>query len=101
MPRTCRRMWSNSTVMEEYTTTLRLEMETVVSIAEAAELSGLPPDDIRHYEAKGVIPRAERGASGRRIFRTEEVRRLRLIRRARDLGYPIQDIRRLLWGPGK
>jgi MerR family copper efflux transcriptional regulator len=70
----------------------------VVSIAQAAQLSGLPPDDIRHYEATGVIPRAERGASGRRVFRVKEVRRLRLIRHARDLGFPIQDIKRLLWG---
>jgi DNA-binding transcriptional MerR regulator len=31
----------------------------------------------------------------------EEVRRLRLIRHARDLGIPIQDIKRLLWGPRK
>jgi DNA-binding transcriptional MerR regulator len=92
-------MWSNSTVMEENTTTLyREEVKTVVSITEAAELSGLPPDDIRHYEAEGVIPRAERGASGRRVFRAEEVRRLRLIRHVRDLGIPIQDIKRLLWG---
>lgn len=74
------------------------ETQTVVSLTEAAELSGLPPDDIRHYEAEGVIPRAERGESGRRIFGAEEVRRLRLIRRVRDLGIPIQDIKRLLWG---
>ena len=73
----------------------------MVSIAEAAQLSGLPPDHIRHYEAAGLISRAERGASGRRVFRAEEVRRLRLIRRARDLGIPIQDIKRLLWGPEK
>jgi DNA-binding transcriptional MerR regulator len=86
--------------MEENTTALRLrEVETMVSIAEAAQLSGLPPNDIRHYEATGVIPRAERGASGRRVFAMKEVRRLRLIRHARDLGIPIHDIKRLLWGP--
>ena len=73
----------------------------VVSIAEAAQLSGLPPHHIRRYEATGLIPRAERGASGRRVFRAEEVRRLRLIRHARDLGIPIRDIKRLLWGPEK
>jgi MerR family copper efflux transcriptional regulator len=73
----------------------------MVSIAEAAQLSGLPPDEIRHYEATGLISNTERGTSGRRVFREAEVRRLRLIRRARDLGVPLQDIKRLLWGPEK
>jgi MerR family copper efflux transcriptional regulator len=73
----------------------------MVSIAEAAELSGLPPDEIRHYEATGLVHKAERGTSGRRVFRQEEVRRLRLIRRARELGIPIDDIKRLLWGRKK
>jgi DNA-binding transcriptional MerR regulator len=71
---------------------------SVVSIAKAAQLSGVPTEHIRHYEAAGVIPKAARAPSGRRIFRVEEVRRLRLIRHARDLGIPIQDIKRLLWG---
>ena len=87
---------------EESQTALRLKLvETVFSIAEAAHLSGLPPDHIRHYEATGVIPRVERDASGRRVYRVEEVRRLRLIRHVRDLGIPIQDIKRLLWGPSR
>ena len=81
----------------QMTTGLKL-VETVVSLAEAAELSGLPPDHIRRYEAEGVIPAVERDASGRRVFRVAEVRRLRLIRHARDLGFPVQDIKRLLWG---
>ena len=70
----------------------------MVDIAEAAQLSGLAPDQIRDFEALGVIPRARRGASGRRFFGIEEVRRLRLIRRVRDLGIPVQDIKQLLWG---
>jgi DNA-binding transcriptional MerR regulator len=73
-------------------------VESVVSIVEAAQLSGLAPDQIRQFEAAGVIPRAERGASGQRVFRPEEVRRLRLIRHVRDLGIPMKDMKQLLWG---
>jgi Cu(I)-responsive transcriptional regulator len=51
---------------------------------------------IRHYEAIGLIPKAARRHSGYRDYDEREVHMLRFIRRARDLGFPIQEIGQLL-----
>jgi len=54
---------------------------------------------IRHYEKIGMIPAAPRRASGYRDYDERDVSSLRFIRRARDLGFPIEEISKLvaLW----
>ena len=54
---------------------------------------------IRHYEAIGLIPRPPRRDSGYRDYDERDVHNLRFIRGARDLGFPIEEIRQLvaLW----
>ena len=51
---------------------------------------------IRHYEGIGLIPRAARRESGYRDYDERDVHTLRFIRRARDLGFPIEEIGTLL-----
>ena len=51
---------------------------------------------IRFYEEAGLIERAPRTASGYREFSDDYVRRLRFIHRARDLGFSIGEVGRLL-----
>src|SRR3546814_20020509 len=51
---------------------------------------------VRHYEKIGLIPSAARRDSGYRDYSDVDVHRLRFIANARDLGFPIEEIRKLL-----
>ena len=66
------------------------------TIGVAARLSGVNIETIRYYERKGVVPKAERTASGRRIYDDDQVSRLRFVKRCRDLGFPIVETKSLL-----
>lgn len=66
------------------------------SIGKAADRSGVNIETIRYYEREGLVPAAERSASGRRLYDSAAIARLRFVRRCRDLGFPISSIRTLL-----
>jgi Cu(I)-responsive transcriptional regulator len=51
---------------------------------------------IRHYETLGLLKAALRTDAGYRIYDTNDVHTLRFVRRARDLGFSIKEIERLL-----
>jgi len=66
------------------------------SIGEAAKASGIGIETIRYYEREGIVPPPLRTASGRRVYRQAEIGRLKMIRRCRDLGFPLAEVRILL-----
>ncbi|MEA1013920.1 Cu(I)-responsive transcriptional regulator [Sphingosinicella sp. LY1275] len=67
-----------------------------MNIGQASGQSGVSQRMIRHYEAIGLIPKAKRRVSGYRDYDDRDVHTLRFIRRARDLGFPIEEIGQLL-----
>lgn len=64
--------------------------------AELASRSGCNLETIRYYEKIGMLPDPPRTASGYRLYDEHHVARLRFILRARELGFPIEEIRGLL-----
>ena len=71
-----------------------------MQIGEASRLTGVSAKMIRHYEQIGLIPSADRRDSNYRDYGHHDVHRLGFVRRARDLGFSIEQIRDLLklWG---
>ena len=67
-----------------------------VPIGVAAQRAGVSARMLRHYEALGLLPPVARTDSGYRQYAEADVHALRFIRRARDLGFSMQEITTLL-----
>lgn len=67
-----------------------------MNIGKASRASGVSERMIRHYETIGLIPPPARRDSGYRDYSDADVHRLRFAANARDLGFPIEEIRELL-----
>lgn len=67
-----------------------------MNIGDAARASGVSAKMIRYYEQTGLIPPADRTASGYRDYSDNDVHMLRFIRRSRDLGFSVAEINELL-----
>lgn len=66
-----------------------------MNVGDAAEGSGLPAKTIRYYEEIGLI-RPARAANGYRDYSGDDVHRLAFLKRARNLGFSIDDCRQLM-----
>jgi MerR family mercuric resistance operon transcriptional regulator len=61
-----------------------------------AKHSGVNGETIRYYEKKGLMPDPQRTAGGHRIYAQSHLKRLSFIRKTRELGFTIREVRGLL-----
>ncbi|MFL5493629.1 MAG: MerR family transcriptional regulator [Gemmatimonadales bacterium] len=65
-------------------------------IGALAERTGTNAPTIRYYEEIGLLRRPDRQPGGQRIYGEEDAKRLTFIRRCRDFGFPIEQVRSLV-----
>jgi DNA-binding transcriptional MerR regulator len=65
-----------------------------LSIAEAAEASGLSAHTLRYYERAGLLEPVSRNGSGHRRYREADLEQITFLARLRATGMPIREVRR-------
>jgi MerR family transcriptional regulator, mercuric resistance operon regulatory protein len=67
-----------------------------ISIGDLSKQTGVHIETIRYYERIGVMPKPARSEAGRRIYDSAQLNRLAFIKRSRDLGFSLNEVRDLL-----
>jgi len=75
---------------------MNIQSPTHMTIGTIARAAGVGIDTVRFYEREGLLPEPKRRASGYRDYQPATVQRLRFIRRAKELGFSLEEIRELL-----
>lgn len=65
-----------------------------MNIGQLARQAGVPVDTVRYYERQQLLPTARRSAGGYRVFGDTDLTRLQFIRRAKALGFTLDEIAR-------
>ena len=66
-----------------------------ITIGTLSERTHCTVPTIRYYEHIGLLPRPERTSNGHRYYRDADLKRLTFVKRCRDFGFPIDQVRGL------
>lgn len=69
---------------------------TVMGIGALSEQTSVNIETIRYYERIGILPAPPRSEGGHRIYGEEHLKRLQFVRRSRELGFTLDEVRNLL-----
>jgi len=75
---------------------MRMAQKTEIHIGELSRRAACNIETIRYYERVGLLPRPSRSASRYRLYDSGDVNRLTFVRRARELGFTLNEVRALL-----
>src|SRR5262245_52061246 len=67
-----------------------------MTIGQVARLAGVGVETIRFYEREGLLTKPKRRPSGYRVFAPDAVGRIQFIKKAKQLGFSLKEIRDLL-----
>lgn len=67
-----------------------------MKIGELATNSGISAQAVRFYERAGLLPEPERTGSGYRLYTAGDLKRVRFIRKAKQLGFSLDEIGQIL-----
>ena len=67
-----------------------------ILIGGLSKATGCNIETIRYYERIGLMPAPPRSAGGQRVYEEPHVRRLTFVRRGRELGFTLDEVRGLL-----
>lgn len=71
-------------------------MRRGMSVGQLAKAAGVGVETIRYYQRRGLLPTPPRPVSGQRQYSEAVVRQIGFIRRAQELGFTLEEIKRLL-----
>ena len=71
-------------------------MSVAFRIGDLARQTGVKVVTIRYYERAGLLPACERTAGNYRVYAQEHLQRLNFVRRCRELGFSLTQIKDLL-----
>ena len=73
-----------------------INTSTSLTIGRLSKQAGVGIDTVRFYERRGLLPPPARSTSGYRLYSDDTIARIRFIRRAKQLGFTLDEIETLL-----